>query len=687
MKTFLMVVAAALIVLTALPLIKGCAPVQEQAHVRNGKTYGTTEGLFRNRWWNFYERGISFGDGEFLDEAESDFREAIRQRSEDQRTARTYGMHFVDYFPRRELGIILFKQQRYPEAIAELERSIASEESAKAKFYLNEARKSLLKTRVQDTAPPTIAIDAPAPGSAVNGLSVTVSGRASDDHYVSGISVNGVPEFIELSGRTLTFEKTVALSPGPNTITIQALDLMGNVETQTLTVTADYQGPNLSVVNYVDHEQVDTRDITVTLAYFDASGIDHVRLAGQSVSPGGALSGTLSASVRLENGMNRIPMEAVDRAGNQSSGTLSILCYPKNLTAANAHANLATDAVTIATKTDDQTPPEIRFTGLLKTLSDNEPITMTGRKTSNQIFIEGQASDPAGVEEVLINDVPVPIRPGKMIVFNRLVEFKEGENRFRIAVRNTREMAAERAVTVNRRIQQIDLDESKMTLSVMPFKINSVSGDLAETVYQLFLQELMNSGRFNLVERGPDFEAVLKELKLSQTDLVDKDKAVAAGRLLASESIMIGSIVEKEREVEIYAKLINVETSEFLTVQDVYGQDTSREHLGYLAAGLAAEIVYSIPLIEGSILAVKGNEYYLDMGRDTHFNLKNGIKCLAFRTTPFVVDGVHLGDETSVLGTLVIQQINPKFSSAVLNDSKEKQSGPDIQKSDHVITK
>jgi len=39
----------------------------------------------------------------------SDFQAAIRQREKDQRRARTCGMHFIDYFPHQELGIVYFE--------------------------------------------------------------------------------------------------------------------------------------------------------------------------------------------------------------------------------------------------------------------------------------------------------------------------------------------------------------------------------------------------------------------------------------------------------------------------------------------------------------------------------------------------------------------------------------------------
>ena len=140
--------------------VVGCAVERGKVYVKDGKQYGVTlSQIWRGRWWNHYERGISYADGEFWDEAIADLQAALAQRQEDQRRARTYGLHFLDYFPHRELGIVYYRLARYLEAIHELETSLRSEETAKAKFYLNRTRTSLLEQTRHDTTPPRIVLD------------------------------------------------------------------------------------------------------------------------------------------------------------------------------------------------------------------------------------------------------------------------------------------------------------------------------------------------------------------------------------------------------------------------------------------------------------------------------------------------------------------------------------------------
>ena len=115
----------------------GCGAARGPApQVVNGQTFGTTTVLFRGRWWQFYERGVSWSLGGFWAEAESDFRQALTLRGTDHRRARTYGMHFVQCFVHRELGAVLIEQNRLAEAETELRLSLAQEPSAKAEFLL-----------------------------------------------------------------------------------------------------------------------------------------------------------------------------------------------------------------------------------------------------------------------------------------------------------------------------------------------------------------------------------------------------------------------------------------------------------------------------------------------------------------------------------------------------------------------
>jgi hypothetical protein len=140
---------------------------------------GTISVPFRNRWWHFYERGLSWADGGDDGRAIDDFRQCLRQRQTDSRLARTYGMHFVQCFAHRELGAALLRQGTLDEAERELRLSMAHEPSAKAEHLLRQLQER--RTGAVAPAPTASAVHerievasiVPAAGTA----QLTVSGR------------------------------------------------------------------------------------------------------------------------------------------------------------------------------------------------------------------------------------------------------------------------------------------------------------------------------------------------------------------------------------------------------------------------------------------------------------------------------------------------------------------------------
>jgi len=116
-----------------------------------------TRAPFRGRWWQYYERGVSWSLGGFSREAEQDLRACLRLRGTDARRARTYGLHFVQCFAHRELGAVLFERGELDEAEREVLASLAQEPSAKAEYLL-------ARIRAQRAGAPPPTVDAGAEG-------------------------------------------------------------------------------------------------------------------------------------------------------------------------------------------------------------------------------------------------------------------------------------------------------------------------------------------------------------------------------------------------------------------------------------------------------------------------------------------------------------------------------------------
>ena len=149
--------AALLLLLSGCPTVRvDLAPIQEcdpSWQEMGSEHVAKNFNLHRGRWWNHYNRGQCYLALGLYPDAEADFTRAIGKRDRDRWDARTYGMHFIDYFPHRERGIARYYKSRDAvsekerqvlllKAIADLKTSHRHQESSRAKFFINQARKA-----------------------------------------------------------------------------------------------------------------------------------------------------------------------------------------------------------------------------------------------------------------------------------------------------------------------------------------------------------------------------------------------------------------------------------------------------------------------------------------------------------------------------------------------------------------
>lgn len=98
---------------------------------------------------------------------------------------------------------------------------------------------------VFDMKAPVITLVSPSDGDVVQDLSVEVSGTVMDESGVAGVTVNGQPA--TLSGDSFT--ALVNLVAGPNTLVVEAVDVVGNAGSVSITVTvaSDTTPPTLTL--------------------------------------------------------------------------------------------------------------------------------------------------------------------------------------------------------------------------------------------------------------------------------------------------------------------------------------------------------------------------------------------------------------------------------------------------------
>ena len=690
-----------LLTIVTLLSVWSCAPQPSKPiYKKNGKEYGKIRGaFFRHQWWNYYERGLSFAEGEFYREAVEDLKAAIQQRAKDQRMARTYGMHFMDYFPHRELGIVYYYLGKYEDAKEELETSLFTVDTGRAKFYLNMARKLLIEISSADTDPPTISVVSISEGETTNKYKINLEGEVEDDTYAHQITINEDPLFIELSAKKLPFYKEIKLKKGLNEIKIETSDLLGKVTEQKVKIFADFEGPAININNYADGQEIAENKIVLNGALADATGITTLKINDQSLAYNKEREVKFAFTINLKEGSNMITLAATDVVGNTTTGELNLVYVPQLAKkrpffyAFSPNTSNRQEPILLAYKgggiLDDgqnflytaapsrQTESDIRLD--LKDLTDKQTVYL------DTMYIDGSASGTSKIKSVMINGSPLLIIPGRTIYFNQLLELKEGENKLTLEVEDVRGNTASKTISIFRKVTKVHQIGSRMSLAILPFEIKGEISLASNIAYDNLVGSFLKHNRFNIVSRGDEFEAVLRELKLSNTDLVDQNTALKLGRLVAAEGILMGTIFETKASIEIYARFVNTETSVLMEAKDVYGQDKSISQIHYLTNGLALKFKHSFPLLEGQVIKLSGNSIYADFGEIQR--IKKEMKFIVFREGETIVHpktGKVLGQETEELGVATVIKVFENMSIGELLSDFD----PDrIQLEDMVITK
>ncbi|MBV6341199.1 hypothetical protein [Candidatus Magnetobacterium casense] len=362
-------------------ILSGCAGMSATVKSDGGELQcGKVQGAFRGRWFNYYERGVSFsscgqalsdkGDTEaarpYLESAVRDFEAAIRIKKYERWHARTYGMHYVDYFPHRELGIAQFLlgegyQQNnnkraidsYKKAQDELAISLGLEgekkkesddtydtATSKAVYYLNEARG---KFDTKEKPQITILTPQKTEDNLTNACKYEVSGivsskdgyvkppiisdegllfclkikdgKPSDEHFPVGLSAKECGFKTEVDLCELDGKQDI---PNDKTITIKTLDVK---EEKAITVTLDREGPGIAIAGV----KTLNGKITVEGTVYDDNGIESVIFNGKNELPNDSRMATVwkfNTSSELPSDTNKVIVEAKDKVGNITKITL-----------------------------------------------------------------------------------------------------------------------------------------------------------------------------------------------------------------------------------------------------------------------------------------------------------------------------------------------------------------------------
>ncbi|RLC17078.1 MAG: hypothetical protein DRH93_18030 [Deltaproteobacteria bacterium] len=298
----------------------------------------------------------------------------------------------------------------------------------------------------------------------------------------------------------------------------------------------------------------------------------------------------------------------------------------------------------------------------------------------DKIVIDGQVEDENMIESLKINHIPVMYEIGNNIFFSYIAKLNVGENVLTIQAVDEAGNSAEKTIHITRKLpSQIQLSE-RLSIAVLPFKHEKIMPDAVSGFQDSLINALTKRNRFQIIERN-QIDTILQEQQLSRTRLFDSQTASKLGRLVSARSVITGSIINSDNRIIITAQMIDVETSEVISQQEIWGGLNDPLSAGEMAEGLALKFHQGFPLVDGHIIEKQGGSIVVDIGQHV---IKPDRRLIIFRGEPVIhpVTGENVGLDIQVLGHALVIQVQQKTAIARLIDCDE----ATLNLTDRVIT-
>ena len=658
------------------------------AYTRDGVAYGVTGGSFRGRWWNYYERGRSYADGGYWAEAAADFRAALAQRDVDQRWARTYGLHFVnDYFPNRELGIAEFHLGNTNTAIERLETSFDQARSARAAWYLDEARETDVSLRDGDKTPPVLRVSVLGDGGSVAALETQLHITASDDTFVRKLFVNGEPLPLDVSVSAIKRTKSVRLEPGDNEFTIEAEDMAGQRTAERVNVVGDHDGPAVRFDGPIAVPGM------VTGVAMDDAGVAEVRVGmfDAVVTPEGAGRARFRVDVTAVDAKTPLKFSAADALGNRTEGPLApdtlllsqnsnglMLASAQSADFGNGLRMTRTTERTVAITRIAQSAPSSRIE--FSNLAEGQ------RYLQEEIIADLHIISTEDIAAVELNGFPITgvlTDAGEQRISRRIPLDALGAHTLTARLRDVSGHEWQTEVTIERVPAAIDTPEHRLSLALLGHVWEGVNPGLAEETQYItgeLSRVLFEDGRFDLISREalPDV-------------LAERELAAALGNgprpetVVPAEIMVAGRVHRGPDTLEIVLQAVDPQTAQIVAYADVAGPATTRAELAGLVADLALRLEQEFPRVNGSVLRA-GNARRIQTTLAESDRVRRDMRCIVYRKGPPVIHpqtGANLGTPTEILAEGTLDEVARQFSTLRLSE----ESKTPIEVSDLVVTK
>ena len=693
-------ISLSLLLLSIWLSLVSCAKVEQRICIKDGRPYCiTSDRIYVVNWDACYRRGVNCMEGECWNDAIEEFQLAIERRSKDQRDVRAYGMHFrEEYFPHRELGVCYYHLGKIPDAMEELELSMSQTPSARAKYYLNQVRRSHLLSTGEDLMPPVIRLDFPEEAFWTNHMPVKISGVVQDDQYVGAISVNQTPFFMELAEPAIPFSLPIALEEGWITIRIQARDLVDRLSEKQIRIYFDRQAPTV-IANPIQPDQVfASGQLILSAVIYDKSGIMSIQINQKEVPRFGLDQLCLIEEViPLTPGLQKVPFIVTDRAGNMTKGEIPLFQESRkkpdlSLRMASKDVMLGMIPQENGISFDITYPPEedlttyyheIFFEGRIETRNGIKRITLNDEQVFDISDLQGVILENMQNLVQMLNDQnKEPERYIRMLQetleryniyhLNQRIHLEEEFTVLHLSVEDSAGNQGSRLFHIQKiPREEVFKSEERMVMALLPLDSMTEKGfELQHYISNKLLESFYEYDRFNLVEREKLPWIMIEKMIQTGGKIYKDDAAQQIGEIVSAEGVICGYIQKRADGTEILARFVEVDTGLIRLFHDVFTPSEDVGNINLITSGLAMKFCTAFPICTGTIIGKKGNHIHVDLGSEK--SIFPGMGFNIFR------------DERELIGKAYIRDTFEGYSEAEVSGNEK---NGDIALDDRVRTR
>lgn len=152
---------------------------------------------------------------------------------------------------------------------------------------------------------------------------------------------------------------------------------------------------------------------------------------------------------------------------------------------------------------------------------------------------------------------------------------------------------------------------AQKSIAVSTFDITggAVSKEEAEAITELFISELVATGKVNIVDRA-NFDKVIEEMKFQSSDWSNSEKTAALGNAVNANMVVRGQIIKLGSKMYLSSTIIDVKTANVLS--SAREQFNSLDDIFGLLTNFATKTVEGLSLKIGDIGPGGGIVFYIE---------------------------------------------------------------------------